>query len=146
MYQLIVLGYLNTYKMTYLLCGTKSEDLCWVVCKCSTSYEHRHSLRILHSLTLKTLELLQFSPFHMFTPHGKQNNEHQCFSDPFIKSILQPLTRPQIRGQWLLRQSLAHQGSMHYTASLREQLFFWLCIKRGFNIFAKFTKNLIIKE
>lgn len=97
MYQLIVLGYLNTYKMTYLLCGTKSEDLCWVVCKCSTSYEHRHSLRILHSLTLKTLELLQFSPFHMFTPHGKQNNEHQCFSDPFIVHPSTPDPTPDQR-------------------------------------------------
>lgn len=35
---------------------------------------------------------------------------------------------------------------MHYTASLREKLFFWLCIKRGFNIFCKSTKNEIIKE
>lgn len=30
---------------------------------------------------------------------------------------------------------------MHYTASLREQLFFWLCIKRGFNIFANLQKK-----
>lgn len=96
------------------------------VAKSLSCYKHGHSQTSCAFIPIKTPEPLPFSSSHMFSP-AKQCQQREerasmlntgallasicsklCLSDPFTRSFLRPLTRPQIRGQWLLRQSLAH--------------------------------------